>query len=99
MKTYKIVHGNCEICCFRKGVHGISLCKREENTECTPGITCYAEVPQTNGDRIRSMSNEELAHFIDKRTECPPENGTWRCEPENCRQCWFDWLNAEAKEE
>ena len=50
----------------------------------------------SNGDRIRAMSNEELAHFIDKRTGCPPENGAWRCAPENCRQCWFDWLNKEA---
>jgi hypothetical protein len=96
---YKLVPGTCEVCCFRKGAHGVILCDRRENTECTPGITCYTEVPSTNGDRIRAMSNEELAHFIDKRTGCPPENGTWHCAPESCQKCWLNWLNSEAKTE
>lgn len=109
---YKLVPGKCETCAFGKEAKGVILCQIGDQRECIPGVTVYKAfegpsetppikiiVPLTNGDRIRAMSNEQLAHFIDKRTGCPPENGTWHCAPENCRQCWLDWLNAEAKEE
>lgn len=85
MKKYELTHGTCETCCFRKGIHGVSICKREEYTECTPGITCYKEVPATNGDRIRAMSNEELAEFLEENS-CPPG-------------CWLGWLKREVKED
>ena len=48
----------------------------------------------TNGDRIRSMSNEELAVAL----MCPNEMGMTEieCAPSDdkeCRQCVLDWLN------
>jgi len=101
MKKYELTHGTCWTCCFRQGIHGASICKREEHTECTPGITCYTEVPATNGDRIRAMSNEELATFFDSFSPCPPDAPECQIPSniEQCRKCWLNWLNAEAKEE
>lgn len=49
----------------------------------------------TNGDRVRSMSNEELAEFF--KRECPPmEKVNYSC-PYSCKNCWIHWLNAIAE--
>lgn len=49
----------------------------------------------TNGDRVRSMSNEELAEFF--KRECPPmEKVNYSC-PYSCKDCWIRWLNATAE--
>jgi hypothetical protein len=57
--------------------------------------------PMTNGDRIRAMTDEELALWVDK----------WCRASENCIICpldfcpsdrglsWLDWLKQPAKEE
>lgn len=51
----------------------------------------------TNADRIRNMSNEELAEWHEK--PCPGdmlldcEDGT------KCEQCWLDWLDSPAESE
>lgn len=57
----------------------------------------------TNGERIRKMTDEELAVTL----MCPAEydmafNRREVCEGNmnrNCRQCTFDWLTAEESEE
>ena len=54
-----------------------------------------------NSDRIRAMSDEELAIFIESAI-CPtPYNGSW-CRRDskrwNCKDCWLDWLKEEAEE-
>ena len=41
--------------------------------------------PQTNADRIRQMSDEELADFMSN------------CEP-CCESGWLDWLKQEVKD-
>lgn len=52
----------------------------------------------TNGDRIRAMSNEEIAEFLEENN-CPPGmDSDARC-PARCSICWLNWLNAEAKED
>ena len=59
---------------------------------------CREPEPTTNGDRIRSMSDEELAEFC--VWMCPPgSNENLTCEPERklCSQCWLDWLKQEAE--
>lgn len=60
-----------------------------------------AENPQTNADRIRNMSDEELALSI----MCPAEydlgfNKECECNGEmnrNCRKCTLNWLQSEAE--
>ena len=55
--------------------------------------------PQTNADRIRAMSDEELAEWIGKVTEggygmCAP--GHYDCTgKDSCAPCWLEWLREE----
>ena len=54
--------------------------------------------PQTNGDRIRSMSDEELVNvFLNNcgLRSCRSPKGTVYTD---CRSCWHDWLMEEAVE-
>ena len=50
--------------------------------------------PQTNADRIRAMSDEELAEAIMSgaycNSECPPDAG--------CHDCCFAWLKQPVKD-
>jgi len=49
----------------------------------------------SNADRIRAMTDEELARFLGVSDACPPSNP--ECEHE-CYLCWLDWLKQEASE-
>lgn len=57
--------------------------------------------PMTNADRIRAMTDEELAEFIAETIDCcnckHPRNGCSEND-ETCAACWLDWLKEEAKE-
>lgn len=61
---------------------------------------------QTNADRIRAMSDEELAEFFGSLPCCPPgEDIKELCYPlDSCegtdlqKKCWLDWLKQEATE-
>ena len=47
----------------------------------------------TNADRIRAMTVEELAVFID-RSDCPPDDWTCEKDDKSCTRCWLDWLKS-----
>lgn len=53
----------------------------------------------TNADRIRAMTDEELAEFHGEYS-CPPNyNWSGGCErnrDEYCEKCWLDWLKQEV---
>lgn len=51
----------------------------------------------SNGDRIRSMTDEELADFI-FNADCPPGKNTLASE-RCCTgvKCWLEWLKEEMK--
>lgn len=52
----------------------------------------YATFPQTNADRIRNMTDDELAKIISRG--CPPGekcNGI-------CWLCWLKWLRSPVEE-
>ena len=59
-------------------------------------------VPETNANRIRRMSDEELAVFLESSRGCPSDDD---CEygvhatPENCIKHWTTWLQQPAKED
>lgn len=66
---------------------------------------------QTNADRIRAMTDEELAELCEDGC-IPPERGkeSWekRCwgsedefptPKEMCCKCWLEWLKQEANDE
>lgn len=53
----------------------------------------------TNGDKIRQMSDEELAKKFGY--PCPPlyKKHCRGDNPEECAECWLNWLRQEAKDE
>lgn len=54
---------------------------------------------QTNADRIRTMTDEELAEFIATHIDCfncpKPRNGCSEND-ETCTAAWLDWLKQEV---
>ena len=64
-----------------------------------------ATPPRTKADRIRAMTDEELARLLTD-AECPSDlGGTDKCKdppPHTsldsilCRECWLAWLRQEA---
>ena len=62
---------------------------------------CKYEEPQTNADRIRAMTDEEMAEFMSNKVDCQYCNvkTEWCSESEiACRRGWLDWLKQEAEE-
>lgn len=50
---------------------------------------------QANADKIRSMTDEELARVMDM--VCPPDTA---CnDGQQCIKCWIEWLKQPAEEE
>lgn len=58
---------------------------------------------QTNADRIRNMSDDELAEFLDIveedgiSSQCTNLPCDCCCEKTECSKCWKDWLQSEAE--
>ena len=70
---------------------------------CTAVSYCpQATPPKTNADRIRNMTDEELAEWIDNLLDaqgCPPK-GIDNCTKfDECDKCWLKWLKEEVKDE
>lgn len=67
-----------------------------ENEDC--GL--FKPKPQTNADRIRAMTDEELAKMLPSKSmwNCPPDIKTRGGCPGQCVPCWLDWLKQEVKE-
>lgn len=57
-----------------------------------------AKKPQTNADRIRSMTDEELAEVL--FGSCIEHMDVDECShpEEACKSCVLDWLKAESEE-
>ena len=54
--------------------------------------------PQTNADRIRAMSDEELAEFR-AGGHCPPSRRFPNCATiEPCSKCWLEYLRQPVKD-
>ena len=61
----------------------------------------------TNADRIRAMTDEELAEFFTENSFYDPTRYLFCCpistscvvygDVEDCRQCFFDWLKQECE--
>lgn len=64
---------------------------------------CRCDSRQTNADRIRNMSDEELAEFLDivgedgissQYADVPCD---CCCEKTECSKCWKEWLQSETE--
>lgn len=82
---------------FHSCVHGCeeSVCLREH--EKYGSCNMYSEVKQTNADRIRAMSDEELAEFIDVFWNIDCDAKKCLMHDRNCQLCILDWLRQEAE--
>ena len=101
MKTKKLVCYNC-------GGHGFITATYENGQTSTICPVCGGigthEIQMTNADRIRVMSDEELATFIseiadecERNTEC--NQHCYGCDIEYCvRESCLKWLQQPAKE-
>ena len=84
------------------GVHELlEIAKRggyDAKLDVESGTAVFTPRKMTNADRIRAMSDEEMAAFMERTITfagCPslPIN----CQ-ESCAKCWLDWLKQEDKE-
>ena len=57
----------------------------------------YATFPQTNADRIRNMTDEELAEYLGNIHYCPAPYPTCDLTKE-CKECWLKWLRSPVEE-
>lgn len=79
-------------------------CNCQNNSNSRDNEPCYrCDSRKTNADRIRNMSDEELAEFLDiveedgissQRADIPCD-----CcyEKTECSKCWKEWLQSEAE--
>lgn len=58
----------------------------------------YATFPQTNADRIREMSDEELATLISGGDHICDRIPEWVCKGAKCRDCCLSWLRSPVEE-
>ena len=56
--------------------------------------TCAPAANPSVADRIRAMTDEEMAAAFKRLFGCPP----WMCSPyEWCRECWMKWLKGDSE--
>ena len=54
--------------------------------------------PITNAERIRSMTDEELAEFLNRPFGAiPPKMDCKDCKFDTCEECWRAWLEEECE--
>ena len=63
------------------------------DTQSRASVPNNIKTPCTNADKIRSMTDEELARSMDM--VCPPDTA---CnDGQQCIKCWIDWLKQPVK--
>ena len=76
---------------------GYATCQHRKIDE--PPTIKSAE-PMTNADRIRHMSDEELAEYLNNKLDtcCGNKPCDWPDPNTNCDTCWLDWLKQEVQD-
>ena len=79
-------------CKLQKGFNPLQSCE---------GCNQYHnKYKRTQADRIRCMSDEKLARFIVRKSQCPDGYtsvfGPHCVEENGCEECWLEWLKKEA---
>ena len=78
-----------------------SVCANKNTADCMLCQNCENFEPkkQTNADRLRAMTDEELAdHFAYYKFICPSNiENSEQCIKE-CEKCWMNWLKQAATE-
>ena len=102
---------NCENCGWSKVVESSVFCEYSGKGTFRENC-CEAWKPKnnpiTNADKIRQMSDEELAEFLAKQEYRKPTFDGWLplcnhvmgdriCHRNGCKECWIDWLKQEEQ--
>ncbi len=71
-----------------------------EDSECAAFNRAVEDKPMTNADRIRAMSDKELAEFIGTDSLCDriQSEDIWCEEHPACENCLTVWLQQPARE-
>ena len=87
-KGYKCNNVKCDRCV------GHSMCGELGDI----ALNCIDRIiaRQTNAQKIRAMSDEELAKFMGRMFWCPV-TGDCKKMSEDCNDCWLDWLQQPAE--
>ncbi len=95
----------CKDCVYATQPTTTMRCRNHGINMSDNAVVCneFKGKPQTNGDRLRSMSNEELADFINSIFYGFHENPGMcdvcdRDSIQNCKDCWLDWLKGKVTE-
>lgn len=68
--------------------------KKNDNPDKNIERDCPYFKPKTNADRIRNMTDEELAEWLNGFSECLIPNGD--CLDKYCDNCVMKWLKSEV---
>lgn len=93
-KSHGITYDNCKDCESRCAHAG-----KNRSFVCIKGVSCKVkkEKPQTNADRIREMSDEELATWLGVNLDCMVCPVGISCmEGNRCDQMLLEWLKRPA---
>ena len=60
---------------------------------------CRCREPMTNAQRIRAMTDEEMAEFISSIPMCVGKDEDLNCEIDVCKECFLKWLQQPAEED
>lgn len=87
---------------LRGGIDDVHTCNCQHNSNSRDDEPCCrCDSRQTNADRIRNMSDEELAEFLAYNAyceECYVEKDDSCCYPDGtCKKKHLDWLKSEAE--
>lgn len=89
---------------LRGGIDDIHVCNCQHNRNSRENEPCYrCDSRRTNSDKIRNMSDEELAEFLDIveedgiSSQCTNLSCDCCCEKTECSKCWKDWLQSEVE--
>lgn len=83
----------------KSGRCGLKVCYAYKHT-CYTRDCCKCWEPVTNADRIRAMSDEELAEFaiMSSKFFCTKKHDEVCEKPMGCTECAFNWLQQPALE-
>lgn len=89
---------------LRGGIDDVHTCNCQHNNNPRDSEPCCrCDNRHTNADRIRNMSDEELAEFLDIVEEDGISSQYTNlscdccCEKTECSKCWKEWLQSEAE--
>lgn len=67
--------------------------------ECNHKDCPYRTEPITNADKIRAMTDDELADLIIREISYCAPTGDCENSSNDCKACWLDWLKQSAEVE